>query len=74
MKQAFLFALMVSLSFSIYAQECECPSQAPEGGEVMKTFSFGEGKGLGICGYSTVEAEIHLYKVCVVPLRGGCDH
>lgn len=55
MKQLFILALSF-FSFSVTAQECECPSQAPEGGEVMKTFNLGEGKELGICGYLTVEA------------------
>jgi len=55
MKKLFIFLFAIS-TLTTYGQECDCPSQAPEGGEVMKTFSFGEGKGLGICGYSTVEA------------------
>ena len=55
--KVFLFTAATLLSaFSISAQECECPSQAPEGGQVMKTFNLGNGNELGICGYNTVEA------------------
>ncbi len=47
--------MLLLVTFAAHAQECACPSGAPEGGTVMKTWQFGNGNGLGICGYSTME-------------------
>lgn len=72
MKPLLLSAALLLSFFASPAQDCDCPSGAPEGGQVMKTYTLGNGIRLGICGYSTVEADDTTYTKFVL-FRCGED-
>jgi hypothetical protein len=57
MKPYFLSIVLLLHGMVTFAQECNCPPGGGDDAQTLKTFRFGNGQQLGVCGFNTIEGD-----------------